>query len=75
MMNTIFMAPSSILFEIVPSSALDSRHMPVSGIFSRVAGAFGLHHYLFLYNISSLSFPEVMVDTLMQFVKDVTRTS
>lgn len=71
MMNTIFMSPSSVLFEIVPSAALDSRHMPMSGIFPRLAGTFGLHHYLHVANISSPFFVDEMVTVMIQFVLDV----
>ena len=41
--NTLYMKPNSVVVEIV--SFFDSRHAPLTGIFSRLSGLLGLHHY------------------------------
>ena len=41
--NSLYMKPNSIVVEIV--SFFDSRHAPLTGIFSRLSGLLGLHHY------------------------------
>lgn len=71
MMNSIFLPPGAMLVEVVPIDALDSRHMPVSGIFPRVAAVFGLHHFTFVYNISHLTFSEVLAAEVKLFVNEV----
>ena len=41
--NTLYMKPNSVVVEIV--SFFDSRHAPLTGIFPRLSGLLGLHHY------------------------------
>lgn len=41
--NTMYMRPGSIVVEIIPQ--FDSRHASLVGIFPRLSGIVGLHHY------------------------------
>ena len=75
MVNSIFLHPGAFLIEVVPANALDSRHMPVSGIFSRLAAVFALHHYTFLYDINHPTFPSELMLVVKKFVNDVFRVS
>ena len=45
MTNTMFMRPGGLIMEIV--TAFDSRHAPLVGIFPRLSGIVGLHHYTY----------------------------
>lgn len=41
--NAMFMRPGSVLVEVVYD--FDARHAPIIGIFPRLSGVIGLHHY------------------------------
>ena len=41
--NILYMKPHGVVVEIVPY--FDSRHAPLTGIFPRLSGLIGLHHY------------------------------
>lgn len=70
-MNTIFMNPRSVVIEIIPNDGMDSRHLPINGIFPRLSAIFGFHHYLYLDNITSTNFPQDLVFNIISFVKNI----
>jgi len=41
--NAMFMRPGSVMVEVVHD--FDARHAPIIGIFPRLSGIIGLHHY------------------------------
>jgi Glycosyltransferase 61 len=43
MMNSVYMRPGGVIIEVLPY--FDSRYAPMVGIFPRVSGILGLHHY------------------------------
>jgi hypothetical protein len=69
LMNTIFLSPQSIVIEIVPDDGMDSRHLPWNGIFPRLSAVFGLHHYLYLDNLTSPLFPERLLTNIARFIE------
>lgn len=46
--NMIYMRPNSVVTEVVVN--YDSRHIPIVGIFPRLAGIVGVHHYVYYVN-------------------------
>lgn len=55
MANTLFMPEGGNLIEIVSDLNIDSRHLPLLGIFPRLASVVGLHHFLLLSAWKGLS--------------------
>mmetsp|Transcript_11106 Transcript_11106/g.16915 ORF Transcript_11106/g.16915 Transcript_11106/m.16915 type:complete len:173 (+) Transcript_11106:272-790(+) len=71
MMNTLFMKPGSVVVEIVPIDGMDSRHVPLNGIFHRLSSVAGLHHMTFMYNMSASSFPSSLLQEVVVFLKKI----
>jgi hypothetical protein len=66
--NTMYMKPGSVVVEILPY--FDSRLAPGTGIFPRLSGIIGLHHYS--YYIPGMSFtPERLTNDTYHFYSRV----
>lgn len=65
------MNPKSIVIEIIPNNGMDSRHLPINGIFPRLSAIFGFHHFLYLDNFTSIEFPKQLVSEISSFVKNI----
>lgn len=57
MTNNMYMRPGGVVVEVVPE--FDSRHAPLVGIFPRLSGIMGLHHYT--YYIKGVEFDPVQL--------------
>mmetsp|Transcript_4078 Transcript_4078/g.4208 ORF Transcript_4078/g.4208 Transcript_4078/m.4208 type:complete len:524 (-) Transcript_4078:169-1740(-) len=68
--NTMFMRPGGVVIEVVPK--FDSRHSPMVGIFPRLSGIIGLHHYTYYQgkDMSTVDTPK-LVDSTIEFAKAV----
>lgn len=60
--NILYMKKGSFVVEVVPKY-MDSRHLPIVGIFPRLAAVVGLHHYLYYV-------PEIKYD-MAKVVRDI----
>jgi hypothetical protein len=70
-MNTIFLPPQSVVVEVIPEDGMDSRHVPVNGIFPRLSTIFGLHHFLHLDNLTSPLFPKRLTENILHFLQQI----
>ena len=67
--NTMFMRPGGMVMEVI--SVFDSRHAPVIGIFPRLSGIIGLHHYSY-YIGDMLKFKAPpLLQQLEQYAKEI----
>ena len=62
--NTMFMKPGTVVIEVIPK--FDSRFSPILGIFPRLSGIIGLHHYTYYCggNINDLEPLNLISDTV-----------
>ncbi len=67
------MRPGGIIVEVV--SFYDSRHVPMTGIFPRLSGIIGLHHYTHFIDGSGVyaPYPGFTLIKPDEFVKEIVR--
>jgi hypothetical protein len=59
--NAMFMRPGSVVVEVVHD--FDARHAPIIGIFPRLSGVIGLHHYTVFIRDTGLDVVKLANDT------------
>jgi capsular polysaccharide biosynthesis protein len=66
--NALYMKPGSVLIEALPY--FDSRHVPLVGIFARLANIVGLHHYSYFFGEEKIDGGH-LVDEVVKFSRQV----
>ena len=66
--NALYMKPGSVLVEALPY--FDSRHVPIVGIFARLANIVGLHHYSYFFGEENINGTH-LVEEVIKFSRQV----
>lgn len=61
MSNNMYMRPGGVVVEVLPD--FDSRHAPLVGIFPRLSGIIGLHHYSYYIKDMEFNATQLAEDT------------
>jgi hypothetical protein len=69
--NTMYMRPGSLVVEVI--GFFDSRIAPMIGIFPRLSGIIGLHHYTWYFDGQGIynPYPGIVLIDPNVFVKDI----
>lgn len=63
--NTMYMKPGGLVVEVLPY--IDSRQVPVIGIFARLSGIIGLNHYSYSIAPPFKLEPVILVKDIKEF--------